>query len=455
MFEHLKRFNISSLLVILLAIFTVINTNTSLDILAFLIIVFIILNKIFGEYFILILIAARPIMDYWRDFSLFSLGSFDLNINAALSILLLGWSLYFFWKNREDLKKIPATPLLLLFLAWCSVSLFYSYDPASTVGETLKAANLFALFGMSYLLTAKNNAFFKKWFYRALGASAVIPISLSLYQFFTKTGLTIDGVPNRIYGTFAHPNIMSTFALLLFMIIADEFLRKRKWKPDQGWQIAGGIFMLVIIALTYTRIVWIGTALFLFIMGIKYYHKALIAGAVSVGLFYLLFYPVNTYLINTYNYNLQSINLIARLTSRNEEADSIQWRADVANKVLPLWRQRLLQGYGYGSFAKVWDDNKGVENLWDNTSEAHNDYLKVGFEAGIVGLAIFLSIFGLLIYRQIKFGVKNNWVNLAFIASIFTYLTLSASDNMLHHTPVIWLLWALWGMWAREYEMKE
>jgi hypothetical protein len=23
-------------------------------------------------------------------------------------------------------------------------------------------------------------------------------------------------------------------------------------------------------------------------------------------------------------------------------------------------------GYGYGSFAAVWDENKGIANLWDN-----------------------------------------------------------------------------------------
>lgn len=455
MFANLKRFNLSSILVILLALFTVFNPNTSLDVLSFLVIIFIILNKIFGEYFILILLAARPLMDYWRDFSLFSLGSFDFNINAALSILLLCWSLYFFAKNRSDLKNIPLTALWAIFILWCFSSLFYSYDRASTLRETLKAADLFVLFGMTYLLASKHGHSFRKWFYYAIVASAVVPVSLAIYQFLSRTGLTIDGVPNRIYGTFAHPNIMATFALLLLMVLADSFFNSRMRKQYLGRYIAGGIFLLAVIALTYTRIAWIGTALFIFIMGLKHYRKALAAGVVAVGLFYLLFYPLNSYLINNYNYNLQSVGLIARLTSRNEEADSIKWRADVANKVLPLWRQKLLYGYGYGSFAKVWDDNKGVENLWDNTSEAHNDYLKVGFESGIIGLAMFLSIFGLMIYKQTEFGRQNNWANLAFLASIFTYLILSASDNMLHHTPVIWWLWAVWGFWAKEYEIKE
>ena len=209
-------------------------------------------------------------------------------------------------------------------------------------------------------------------------------------------------------------------------------------------------FLVAIIFLTYTRIAWIGFALFLLTAGWVYYRRFTIGLITGVALFYLIFYPVNAFLVENANINLQSIDIIARLTTRNREADSISWRADVFNKVLPLYRARPILGYGYGSFAQVWDDSKGVENLWDNTSEAHNDYLKVGFEGGAVGLVLYLSIFASLIFRQIRIGLKHNWKNLVYLASIFVYLILSASDNMLHHTPVIWWLWALWGMWEAE-----
>lgn len=448
MFNYLKRFSLSAILVILLALFTMVNPYTSLDMLAFLVIVFILLQKIFGEYFILILLAARPALDYWRDFSLFSFRTFDFNINAALSALLFLWSIFFFWKNREFLKKIPAAAPWILFILWCAFTIIYSFDVSSTIRETMKAANLFALFGISCILAAKDREGFKKKTYFALIAAAVIPLALALYQLFAKTGLNIDGVPNRIYGTFAHPNILSTFALLMLMVLIYETISK-KGKPGAG-NVIIGIFLLAIIALTYTRIAWIGTALFLTLIGLIFYRKIVLYALAGVALFYLIFYPLNAFIIENFNFNLQSYSLIARLTSRNEEADSITWRADVANKVMPLFWQRPLQGYGYGSFAKVWEDNKGVKNIWDNTSEAHNDYLKVGFEAGIIGLGLYLLIFASLIYRQIKYGLKNHWINIVFISSLLVYLVLSASDNMLHHTPVIWWMWAMWGVWSAE-----
>jgi O-antigen ligase len=123
--------------------------------------------------------------------------------------------------------------------------------------------------------------------------------------------------------------------------------------------------------------------------------------------------------INNYNINLQSSTLIFRLTARNQDSDSVRWRTNLATKILPLFREKYIIGYGYGTFARVWDDNKDIENLWDNTSEAHNDYIKIAFESGIIGLALFLLIFFTLLYRQFMYGIKNNWKNIVLIASMF------------------------------------
>ena len=445
--HYLKKFSPSSILAIFLAIFTIINPNAGLDILALLAIVFIILQKIFGEYFILILLVARPTLDYWRDIYLFSVKSFDLNINAALSVFLLIWSVYFFIKNRHYFKSIPTKIIWLLFIGWCALTAIYSYDLASTIRETIKAANLFSLFGICYIMSIKDPAKFKKDFLKAALIASAIPLLVAVYQFFSKTGLDIDGVANRIYGTLAHPNILATFALLLLMVLVNEtwLVKNYKWL---------GLFLLTIIAFTYTRIAWVGVAAFFIIIGLVYYKKLLVYILTGAALFYGLFYPFNNYLIINYNFNLQSFSLIDRLTARNEDSDSIKWRAAVANKVFPLFAKKPILGYGYGSFPKVWDDNKDITNIWDTTSEAHNDYIKVAFESGIIGLVLFLGIFINLLYNQIGFALKNRWTNIAFIASIAVYLILGLSDNMLHHTPMIWWLWAVWGWWAAEYRLN-
>lgn len=441
------RPSFSFLLVAGLVLFSIINPYTSLDLAAVILIAFILAQKMFGDYAVIILLTLRPTLDYWRDYNLITVQGLNININAGISLLLLGWSLIFFYQNKNYLTRLPLRWLWLLFLAWIACSLGWSYDLPSTIQETLKAANLFALFGISYILYKKNTAKFPQQLLLAFWIAAIAPLGLTLYQFFTQTGMRIDEIGNRLYGTFAHPNILATFALLLFMTLSEKLLATKEKKI--GWSLG---FLAVIIALTYTRIAWIGLAFFVSGLLFFYQRKLFFQLAISAAVLYGLFFPFNSWLIHNYNYDLQHYQIISRLTKRNEDVDSIKWRADLADKVLPLFWRHPLIGYGYGTFAQVWEDNKAISNLWDNTSEAHNDYLKVGFESGIIGLVLFLSLFVGLLIKQINFGIKNHWKNLVFILSIIVYLILSASDNMLHHTPTIWWLWAMWGLWSAQNE---
>ena len=462
--NYLKRFSFSAMLIIGAAIFTFINADAGLDILALLLVAFIILQKVFGEYFVLILLAARPALDFWRDFNLFSIRAFEFNINSALSVFLLIWSAYFFIKNRQYFKEIPAKIPWLIFLGWISLTAIYSYDLMATIRETAKAANLFGLMGICYILSIKHKGVFRKNFLKSLITGAILPMLAAIWQLFFRTGMDIDEISSRIYGTFAHPNILATYSLLLLLVLANGLVADKKlsFKEVPVHSKFLILFLLIIMAFTYTRIAWIGAALLFIILGLIYYRKILIVVLSAAALFFALFYPLNNYLIQNYNINLQSSGLIARLTSRNEDSDSIKWRISLANKVLPLFKQHWFLGYGYGSFPKVWDDNKDIGNIWDSTSEAHNDYIKIAFESGIIGLALFLSIFINLFYNQISFAVtrhppgrENKWTNIVFIASIGIYLMLSLSDNMLHHTPVIWWLWAVWGWWGEKYRLAK
>jgi O-antigen ligase len=456
--NHIKNFSLSALAVIGLVLFTTINPSGSLDLLAFLCISFIILQKIMGEYFILVLLALRPTLDYWRDLNLFSFQIFDINMNVALSIFLLTWSIIFCLKNYTYFKKVPLKAAWMAIIIWCAATGLHTYHLPSTITETVKLTNLFGLFAIFHILTQKDPRLLKLGFLKTALIAAIIPVTFGLWQFIQKTGMDIDEISNRIYGTFAHPNVLATFILALLIIVANEIVNKKNnfyahephyffdLKTDRPIKLLA-LGLVFLLALTYTRIAWIGAALLVAIIGLVYYRTALLIAIGGTALFYIFFYPINAHLINNYNVNLQSSTVIFRLTARNQDADSVRWRANLATKIIPLFREKFLIGYGYGTFARVWGDNKDIENIWDNTSEAHNDYIKVAFESGIIGLFLFGILFISFLYRQFAYAVQNHWKNIVCIASIFVYLALSASDNMLHHTPVIWWFWAIWGHW--------
>ncbi len=470
---------LSAWLIIALIIFTIINPTTAGDFVAFFAITIILLHKLFGEYLIFLFLALRPTLDVWRDFVIIPFNGIAVNVNAVISVLLLAWSVYFLVQHRQYWKAVPLKLPWLLFIAWCLVSFVYSFDRTNTIVETIKMLNLFGLFSVIYILKQKYPEQCRLYLYGALLLASLIPLMVGVYQIISRTGATIDGVRNRIFGTFAHPNLFGTFCLLLFMAIADYTARFRLRLKPRGWLAAiplswrqhlhlprwlntekhpsyarwvmpALIFLSLLIALTYTRIAWIGLAAFVLGVGALYFRRIFYTVIVGAALFYSLFYPLNNWLRHNYNVDLQSNRLIARLTTRNTEADSIRWRADIANKISPLFRRHPVIGYGYGSFSRVWDYNKGVENIWDNTSEAHNDYLKVGFEVGAIGLLLFLSIFASALGHELLHLRRGGQITLVFSLSVIIYLLMSVSDNMLHHTPVIWWFAALWGYWISQ-----
>ena len=91
---------LSAWLIILLIGFTIINPTTAGDLVAFFLIAIILLHKLFGEYLVFVFLTLRPTLDVWRDFVIAPFNGLTLNVNAAISGLLLLWSLYFLIKNR-------------------------------------------------------------------------------------------------------------------------------------------------------------------------------------------------------------------------------------------------------------------------------------------------------------------------------------------------------------------
>ncbi len=459
--------------------FTIINPTTAGDFGAFFVIALILLHKLFGENLFFVFLVLRPTLDIWRDFIIAPIYGIDINVNAAMSALLLLWSIYFLIKNYSYWKAVPLKLPWILFILWGLFSFTYSFDRTSTITELMKVMNLFGLFSCAFVLKQKYPTESRQTMYASLLLASIVPLSLGAYQALSGSGVTIDGVRNRIFGTFAHPNLFGTFALLLFMALTEYGAQFRLRLKERGflahiplpwhrhwhwpsWLKAEKIknlpayaplllcLLAGFIALTYTRIAWIGLAAFILALSALYFHRVFYAILIGAALFYSLFYPLNDMLRRDYNFDLQQNGLIARLTTRNTEADSIKWRADVANKIIPLFQRRPLLGYGYGSFSRVWDYNKGVENIWDNTSEAHNDYLKVSFEVGAIGIGIFLAIFISILAREGIILLRGGEINVVFCLSVIIYLLMSVSDNMLHHTPVIWWFAALWGYWISD-----
>ncbi len=401
------------------------------------------------EKLLLALLLIRPTIDYFRDITILHVQETAINVNAALSMIVFLWAMLMFIRHRAALQTIPFKLPIILLCAVIGGSVIYSVAPGTTAIEAMKFFNLMALFLLSWIFV-KTKTITLPQFTTTIVLSAIVPIAFGLLQLVTNSGIATLEIRDRIYGTFAHPNVFAFFLLfLLTLLIQYSIIAPTAWwQKERGMRTITFVFLFALLLMTYTRAALIGLLIFLLTLGMLSYRKFLLRCIVTVAGFYLLFYPLNQFLIANYNYSLADLPIVARLTTRSDEADSISWRMALVQETIPIMAMRPVHGYGFGTFPIVWDAQRGFTHLFDDSAESHNDYLRFMLETGVIGLLLyllFLMYLLLMAWQRCECSVEEKQHNLYLIGILMIFIATSLSDNMLHHTPVMWLLWSYLG----------
>ncbi|MFA6475364.1 MAG: O-antigen ligase family protein [Patescibacteria group bacterium] len=391
------------------------------------------------EYGLYALLIFRPIIDIFSGYGLLTIRSVTINLTSMVAILVIVWFLVILLRERVELSATTQLGWLIGVLIWGAATLGVSLDTFISLSEWLRLSSIVIIFIIAYhVATTQPHSITRLT--PVLAVALVIPLAAGLVQLITATGLSFGGLDNRVYGTFGHPNVFGFYLVCIINLLLITQLTK---KPEQRsliypWLIGLGLVMLLF---TYTRGAWIGFVVIQILIGLKYYRKQLLTIAtVLVGAF-LLWQVINTVTINTFNYDLNKINLLHRLTSRDEEADSIDWRLQVFQTMAPQTLNSPLLGYGLGNFVTL--RQQGDIGLFDDP-EAHNDYLRLAIETGFVGLALYLGFWlGLLVtlFWNYVSHHEDSWQKhyaLFGMALIIAALTISVSDNLLQGTAVMW-----------------
>jgi O-antigen ligase len=147
--------------------------------------------------------------------------------------------------------------------------------------------------------------------------------------------------------------------------------------------------MLVGLALTFSRGQWLAVAVVILLVGVWKSPKMLAAvAAAALGL--LMIFP---------ELRLRAMTLLDPLNQSSE-------RLTIWKGAILLFNERPFFGFGLDTFRAVFPlmhemKDKGVGS-W------HNDYLQVLVESGLVGLAIFLCLAGVLLYRSLSLYRRLN-----------------------------------------------
>jgi O-antigen ligase len=294
---------------------------------------------------------------------------------------------------RASLQAISRRATLLVLMALALASTEWSAAPDLTlrravafVGTTALGVFLAARFTPRELLRVVAGAF---------GTMAVLSLVFAL-------GLSRYGVDHGIHpgawqGVFTHKNVLGkamVIGAVTFLLLRADLPRERRWIGTAGLALC--VFLVLMstskTALSVMLVLFASAALFRMLRLRMDLAVIVFVGAVVVG------------------------GSVVALVASNWEALLLAMGKDPSlTGRIPMWevlartiQERPWFGYGYNAF---WLGEEGpsagpLKEIGWLTPSAHNGYLEVALQLGLIGLAVFLAGY-LAAFRQAVAGVRR------------------------------------------------
>jgi O-antigen ligase len=320
-----------------------------------------------------------------------------------------------------------------------------------------------------------------------IGATA-INAGYGLWQFFTASGpdsfLIAGGRFVRAYGSIGQPNSFAGSLNIVWPLAAAFLLSAalfRLERPDvfclgaAGWSGLAGAALglsLILAALlaSFSRGGWLGAlagVLALLLAGAsilnrqrrRWFRRALLAGGVVLVLLLgmggsgLLPAPLAARIAgiagNLRLFDVRTVQVDPANFAVVERMAHLQagWRMLRANPLLGVGTGNYNLAYEGGGAA---DRAYALHPWYDSRGHAHNYYLHIAAESGLLGLGAYLGLLGLLAYQSLLLLRKaQDWLWYALGAGSCGMIVAVAAHNLFEHLHVLNLgihLAAVWGM---------
>jgi O-antigen ligase len=415
-------------------------------------------EPLFGLVMALFLGPLRAWLAIWRPGLAPNLGQ------AVLVLALASWIAGGLLRRELRFPMPPLAVPLVVFLFVALLSLWAPFDIWASFLELAKWIQMLLVVVMVYdRLTLPKAGRRIALLVAGLAGSAVLQAAIGLWQF----GLRGDGVENfaiddrfyRAYGTFQQPNpfgafmgLMAAFLLGLAVATAVDQRRERRAISRWVWAVGGaGIFVVAGLVASWSRGGWMGFGVALLLMTVFLPRRGVwgavlvavlliggawlyttgrlhpaIAGRLTSFLAYAQFEDVRGVGVTDANYAV-----VERMA---------HWQA-----ALSMWRDNFWLGVGLGGYEAAYQDYDLIN--WPlPLGHAHNYYLNVVAETGLLGLISFLVWFVLLYFRLIvlsrrltgwqrglALGMIGSWTHFAVHSLVDTLLV----NNVHLHLSVL------------------
>lgn len=374
--------------------------------------------------FVLFFLLVRPAVDIYAKYSIAG-----INLSSILTISVIFFCIIALFKNRwfsflRQHKFLRVFNILFCFLIFFSLfSFLHTDDYLVSFFDLLRLISLGIIFNFIVIFISNERRL--NLVLNIIILSSVIPLSFGLVQFLSKTGFHELGL-NRIYGSFVYTNVFAQFLFVLFFVVYYLLVcQKSKFALKSLYFL---LLLLIVSELffTYSRGTWITIAvifLFISVYKVKLRRKFIFITATTMILIPLFPFIQNRFM----NISYQGAHL-----------SSWQWRLNQWSLSIRYLGDRPFIGNGMGVYEKRFGNM------------AHNDYLRIAFEAGFIALFVYLALLIYMLaflFKRLRVEKKDiEYIRYKFAFGLMLGLAImSLATNLMRSTIVLIYLYVVMG----------
>ncbi|HIE43379.1 MAG TPA: hypothetical protein EYP78_01105 [Candidatus Omnitrophica bacterium] len=241
-----------------------------------------------------------------------------------------------------------------------------------------------------------------------------------------------------VFSTLGNPNRLAGYLILILPFCLDSLYREKRVKVKVGLLV---ILLILLGGLLLTRTegaflaTLISILMFLFLVNRKKFSRWNRANKLILLLFIVTF-----------------VFTVIPLIFKSLPEYSINWRLFIWKTSLSMVKEKPFFGWGIGGLERNYPlfqqatrlSMKEASSPFTQETHAHNDYLQILVENGVVGLGLFLGIF-VAFFREQLFCKREN-LDIPLVCSITAFLTFSLTSFPLYMVNPALVLWVFLGM---------
>lgn len=325
------------------------------------------------------------------------------------------------------------------FLIYAIINTFTSVNVMGSIRDlALNCAGISFVFAMVNSLNKKEDI---NVFVSFLMLSSLFAALVGVRQIFTGVVMRPEwtdvensqDIAVRIYSVFTNPNIFAEYLVMLTPLAVGTMWYTKSMKKKLTFIIGVGVLLLALL-MTMSRGGWLGifVAAFVFVLIVD---KRLLVLAIPIVLIAVPFLPKS---------------ILQRFISIGSNVDSsILYRTKIYQITANIIKDNFINGVGFGyiPFKQVYETYIRTMPIY----HAHNTFLEIFAEGGIIGLLVFLILIFSLIKNGLCYLTKSSdkyikYLGAGAMASLFGILANGMTEHILYMPRIIFNFWILVGL---------